>query len=469
MPKPHSLFLLFLLLLAVGVPFDTHAKPHTLQSLIGAALTKNHDLRDAKHDLRIAEARLDQARSGYYPRIGVKGGSVLLDDKQFFHVAAGSLSIDLSSMGLPAIGNFDPEKPLKNTEALDIQLTERWINFGMIDFTQPVFTGGMVRGYNRMARGGVEVARAGRKLKRNDAIRAVIRRFNDVLLTEKLAALGRDTVIKLDTVLTITKGVYEAGSLKVSKLDYLKAKMIVASAKSFVVKLEEARRLARLGLKHAAGLPASKKLELVEGQDFPAHKVGGASSVERALSDRPEAAQLKAGIRALQAGVDVAWSRYLPDVAIAGGYMIDDKSLRFTDGHTFFIGLMLNYPLFEGFMTRAKVREARARLAKLKDKRSLLEQGITLQVSKARIELDRARKQLAQATATAKDAADYVKTAERGYQAELVELKELLTAQVANAVMQAQLVKARYDQSNVEAELHHTLGDMSVYLGKKVK
>jgi outer membrane protein TolC len=462
MRNPHSLLLSLVL---TGVPTAPRAEPHTLQSLIRSALARNHDLRDAKHDLRIAEARLDQARSGYYPRIGIKGGSVLLDDKQFFHVAAGSVSIDLSTMGLPAIGNFDPNKPLKNTDALDIQLTEQWINFGMIDFTQPVFTGGMIRGYNRMARGGLAAARAGRALKRNDAVYAVVRRFNDVILTEQLAALGHDTVLKLDTVLTITKGVYEAGSLKVSKLDYLKAKMIVASARSFVTRLDEGRRLARLGLKHAAGLPASKKLELAKGQDFPARDARG--SVARALADRPEAAQLKAGIRALRAGVDVAWSRYLPDVALAGGYMIDDKSLRFTDGHTLFIGLMVNYPLFEGFVTRAKVREARARLAKLEDKRALLRQGITLQVRKALIELERARKQLAQATATARDAADYLKTAERGYQAELVELKELLTAQVTNALMQAQLVKARYDRSNTEAELHHAQGDMSAYTGKR--
>ncbi len=447
-----------------------HAEPRqdpllrlTLKAAIKHSLRHSTFIKDAHYQIQISDAQLRQARSAYLPRVSITAGSVIMEEAQKYHIPAGSFSLDLSSH--PTFGALLKE-PLVVDKDMEFPVTDQWINFGMISLMQPLFTGGMITGHNKMARQGLKIAKQGRRLKRQEVIHTVVRRYNDVIFTGRLYSLAADTLIKLQAVLKVTTQVYKAGSQKVNKIDFLKARMMVSTVENYVAQMKQYSGLAREGLKFAMGLESSKQIKLAQ-QDFPLPPFNGAceASIKQAQSSRPEESQLESGINALRAGVDVARSRYLPDVAFMSGYMIDDKSIRFTDGHTFYAGLFLNFSLFEGLMTRAKVAEARARLHQLENKKNLLKQGISLQVRKSYMEMERTRKQVEITSKTLADAEEYLRVSERGYQAELVELDDLLQAQVTAALLQAQHLKARYDLSNSLASLHKDMGDLSVYTG----
>jgi outer membrane protein len=454
---------------SVRATADPAALRLSLQGAIELALRKNTAVHEARGDLQIAQAQRAQARSGYWPRVNLMGGSIVMEEAQKFSVPPGNINFDLAALGLPAIpGVFDPSKPVTNTDTLEIPITEQWINFGLLTVTQPLFTGGMIRGYNHQAEHGLRFAKHSGRRTRQQVIRTVVRRFNDVLLTRKIAEIAESTLSKVKVVREITERVFDAGSQKVNKLDVLKTQMFVTSLESFVETLRQARKLAGEGLTFAIGLEGGTRVEPV-ASDFDLTAVGQscAQSVKTALGMRPEVGQLKAGIAALQAGVDVAWSRYLPDLALTGGYLIDDKSIRFTDGHTFFGGLVLNFNLFEGFLTNARVREARARVDKLRHKERYLVQGVSLQVRKACMDIERAGKQVALTAKALRSAEEHLRLSDDGYQADLVEMEDLLKAQLMEAVMRFQHLKARYDLSNYQLDLRAAMGDLSAYLPRR--
>jgi outer membrane protein TolC len=207
-PSAAALLPLSLFLLATpSVPTLARAaesKELTLADLVRLALRQSAIAKDGAHEVDIARARVKQARSGYFPSIGIKAGSLIMEESQKFSIPPGGIGFDLSQMGLPAFGDFDPSKPVTNTKTLEVPITDQWINFGLITLTQPLYTGGMIRGYNRMARGGLGVARQAHRLKRQEVIHTVVRRFNDVLLTEKMLEIGERTLTKLLVVLDFT-------------------------------------------------------------------------------------------------------------------------------------------------------------------------------------------------------------------------------------------------------------------------
>lgn len=440
----------------------------SLQQAVVLALQKNPKLAEARDDEAIAAAQLQQARSGYFPRLNLTAGSVVMEEAQKFAVPPGNISFDLAALGLPAIpGVFDPTKPVTNTDTLEIPITDQWINFGLLTVTQPLFTGGMILGYNRQAKHGLRAAQHGSARARHAVIRTVVRRYNDVLLTRQLSALGDDTLTKLKVIYNITERVLAAGSQKLNKLDLLRTRMFVQSLQSFVETLRQSRALALEGLKFAIGLDAGARVAPTT-KEFSLAPVqrGCAESVAHALRERPEVEQVKAGIEALEAGVGVARSRYFPDLALAGGYLIDDKSIRFTDGHSFFVGLMLNFNLFEGFMTRAKVREARARAHRLRSTERYVAQGVSLQVRKACMDVERAERQVKLTGEALRTAEEHLELSDNGYQADLVEMEDLLKAQLMEAAMRFQHAKARYDLSNHLLDLRVAAGDLSPYTAK---
>ncbi len=448
-------------LLASGPARAEPERPLTLAEAIRLAQRHHALVLSADADVERASARVARARSGFLPRISLTAGSILFEEAQSYRIPPGGMSIDLSSD--PLFGAL-LKQPITNPKELSIGVTNRWINFGLVSLTQPLFTGGMILSYHRMARHGRDAARSGRERQVHEVVHTVIRRYHDAVLASRLLELGERVLTRVRAVHSVTARVHEAGSPKVNRLDYLKSKLTAATVAGVVEKLREGRRLALEGLRFAIGLEPGQrvrpaKLELVE----PRLGEGCEAGVARALRSRPEVAQLESGVKALRAGVGAAWSRYLPDLALTAGYLIDDKSIRFTDGHTFYAALVARFTLFEGLHTRAEVAEARAKLASLEHKRRYLASGISAQVRKACIERDRAGAALKLARESLADAEEYLALAERSYQADLIGFDEVFKAQLAEALARGQELKLRYDLANALADWSRDVGDLSAY------
>jgi outer membrane protein TolC len=185
--------------------------------------------------------------------------------------------------------------------------------------------------------------------------------------------------------------------------------------------------------------------------------------VGTAYEFNPDWAKLEAGIRALDGAVLTARSGYYPKVAFTGelhrwwnSYNAGTATDANKTGWT--IGAGAEIPIFDGFLTKNKVAEALARVAKLKEEKFLLREAIGLQLRESFLSLDAAAKTYQAANRAMLAARENRDLTSRAYQSELVETEKVIRAQLFEALMTAQYLKARYDHVSIESQISLLVG-----------
>ena len=89
----------------------------------------------------------------------------------------------------------------------------------------------------------------------------------------------------------------------------------------------------------------------------------------------------------------------------------------------------IEIPLFNGFMTKGKVDEARARVNKIKEEKILLKEGIGLQVKDTFLALNAAQKAYKATLDAMTSAMESRDLNTRAYQNDLVETEDVISAQ----------------------------------------
>jgi outer membrane protein TolC len=185
--------------------------------------------------------------------------------------------------------------------------------------------------------------------------------------------------------------------------------------------------------------------------------------VSGAYSFNPDWARLDAGLEAAAAKIDEARSGHFPKIGLFGNLTrIEndyEKGIVTPDNkNSWTVGIGLELPLFNGLRTTNEVREATARLEKLKRQQLLLKEGIALQVKHIFIQLMSSQQQKVSSEAAAASSEENRSLNERAYQEELVETKDVIEAQLVESLMKAQYRKTLYDHLEARANLDYVVG-----------
>jgi len=122
------------------------------------------------------------------------------------------------------------------------------------------------------------------------------------------------------------------------------------------------------------------------------------------------------------------------------------------------VGLNVEVPLFDGFLTANRVREASARLKQLENQKFLLEGGMALQIRHALLQMDGAKEEQAAGKRALLSAEENRELNTRAYQHDLVEARELIGAQVIESFAKAMHRKTLYDHAEAQARLDFLIG-----------
>jgi outer membrane protein len=262
----------------------------------------------------------------------------------------------------------------------------------------------------------------------------------------------------------LTARLYQSGSGKVKKTDYLRSQVVVASLKSLVALLRSNEELARAALANVMGLPWQTSVAPAD-REIPALDYGGALEdwVARAQRLNPQALQVGYGLSAAEAGVDKAKAGHLPVVVLFGS--LDRLDNAYHEGlitdqnrNSWTLGLRVQVPIFNGFRVQNEIREAQARKEKLGLERQILLEGLGLQVKNAFLEIARAVQQTKATGESLAVARENRELHERAYQEELVETKDVIEAQLTELFIRSQHQKARYDAQIYQNQLDNLIG-----------
>ena len=428
-----------------------------LEACIEIALENNRHRPASRLAVEIAEAQHRQALSARWPQVSLTTALTRRDDDPVF-IFPEETSTYAISLGT---------QPLETTVTVPdkhVMLMDRTHFTATVDLVYPLYTGGLRRAVARQAEAGVTAARQEARRTDLQVVVDVRRMYWGAVLSRELAAIGQEALDRLEVTLELTENLYRRGSGRVMKTDFLKHKVVVESVRSLVARLAGNEPLSRAALANTMGLAWDREVEPATREiPFEAYPGELEDLVADAYRFNPDWGRLEAGLTALEARIDEAKSGRLPKVALIGQVQAlanpHDKGIVGPDEkRSWLAGVAVELPLFDGFLTRHRIGEARARLARLEHQQVLLREGLGLQVKAIFLELRRVQSQEEAAGAALAAAHDNRRLNVRAYQDDLVEMQDVIEAQLMESFVRARYQLVRFGHAVARAQLEFVIG-----------
>ena len=451
----------------------------SLDDAVRTALRNNAKLRIGRTGMQIAKAQYEEALSGRYPRVDLTLGASRRD-QDINYLAAGTFDLPQDFTNQMALSAADVQDELTamltNTPKThtNLQNTYNAVQAGLIppmsipfemdvttlgrdsasariDVSYPLYTGGRVDAVIRQAALNEKVGFQGYRRSAAEVVYDTRRYYYAVMLAEKIEKEVADTLTRLETVRDLTEAFYKGDSLRVKKTDYLRTLVTVDLARSMLEQSRASVATAKSALVNAMGLPYDTDIEISE-KDFaaPGHSEGLETLVKKAYRFNPDYTTIRLAVEIADAKIDEQKSGYLPTVGLtanASHYYNSYNGGLYTDQNknSWTIGVGLQWNIFNGFLDRAKVEEARLQKMTRRHTEVLLRKGLALRIKAAFVRLDRARKQydtLKTATLHARQNADLHI---RAYREDMVPTKDVIEAQLTEAFTRSAYYRSLHD------------------------
>jgi outer membrane protein len=285
-----------------------------------------------------------------------------------------------------------------------------------------------------------------------------VRRAYFLARTQKaLAVVARTSLINLERHLFQITEFVSAGTRP--EIDLAQARTDVANGRAALINAENAYGLAKAQLAQAMGDFSGTDYDVVDeemppidGEDLPPETL-----VAKAMSARPEIVVLGRRVEAQNKTLTSTRATYYPVLAANGGASETGTSLS-SLGPAWNIGVNLTWPVFEGGLVKAQVREAEANVAVAEGDLQIERLQIRVDVTQAALNVRAAKSALTAAEDAAESAREQLRLAEGRYTSGLGNAIELGDAQLAFTTAESNLAQARYRLWSARADLLYSLG-----------
>jgi len=424
---------------AQTAPPAPEARSITLSQALLSALQNNLALRVAFFEVQVTRAQLEQA-------LAAKGGAV-----------TGTLgytrtSERATSFVIPA-NTFGPGlPPAETTITFPVSPDVYVVNLG---YQYPIYSGGRLEAQIALARAGVKGAEAAlERTKQEVALQTKLAYFQ-VLVAQAALQVAQQNVAQAEETLRIAQARVRAGTSP--RFDEIQAEVNLANARQGLVRARNGVAVATQGLAAVLALPLDVPLRPQETMEVVPVTTPLADLVARSLRERPELAEHRARVEAAEAALALARAGGRPVVGLSGGLSLDGIG---TGGVAlgWSIGLAATFPLFDGGVTAAKIREAELRLEQLKVVQAQLRQSIELQVRQGMLNLGAAAEEVATAGAAIEQAREALRIAQVRFREGVGTNLEVISAQAALAQAEGARVQALFSYNTARAQLERAVG-----------
>jgi outer membrane protein len=358
----------------------------TLEQCLDRALSHNPEVSEAVAERRIAESQLSQAKAGRLPQVTYTSVNGIVNAARGDAVNGRTDNDDL--------GPF---------------------TMGELKIIQPLYTFGRLQNEIRAATMGVETKHAATKKVRDMVVTMVKELYYNLLLSRQIQALLTEVQEQFTKALETAEQRLEAGESAITQQDILKLRIGLAGVTKETYTLERAIAVTKEALLYQLGLSLKADFDIADTGLEPVMLQLQPLNVylEQAEKNRPELAQLEAGLVARQARLQAARSAYYPALFVAGTVRYaaapnrDDQNNPFVrDDFNFFqagMALGLRWKL-DFWMTHAKEAERLAELAKTEIQKENATQGIEVDIKRRYLEVQETQQKI-EAAQTARRAA----------------------------------------------------------------
>ena len=420
-------------LFAQGTP-----RPISLEEGLHLALSRNETLLIAREDLEKSRHQIREAYADALPQLNA------------------SLSYTRNHF-LPSFLFDTPQGQQQVTVGARNNLT------GGIGIRQPLYSGGKTMAALNIARlyrtFSEETTRKAHQQVHADVETA----FYDLLLSEELVRVTRLAISRARANLNRVEKLRQVG--RVSDYDLLRAQVQVAELRPDSIRAENGMALAALSFKTLVGIDPHEPISAQGAfrEISPIRTADGDDLLAQSLVSRPEMRQqnLEVQMRLKAETLSQANARPSLDLLINGQWEAQKNSFDFsTDDFrkSWFSGLSLSFPIFDGFRTGAQVAQARADSRKAELTRSQIERAIRLSVLRVHQQCHEAELRKTAQSQTVALSRKGLRIAESRYENGVGTQLEVIDAQLTLRRAEAELALARRDLAVALVHLEYQVG-----------
>jgi len=359
--------------------------PLTLPGVIDITIANNPDLQQALARISKARALKDLSDAAFWPALGFYTEYMQGD------APSGYLFKKIDQRQLPPNSNFNDPGWFENFES-------------GVSVRMNIFNGGRDYLGNRMAGQDVDISNLERHAVVNELKAQVISAFYDVQASQKFIGIAQASVASVSEQLRIIQVQYKGGGAL--KADVLTLQVRLARAKESLLESRNRYRVAKTALAYFMGFdPADESVDLKTAarpaDGFMEVPATFKQDIIYAFEHRPELKKIRKRLIKSRMGLDVSKTGYLPRIDLMGKYYMDDLHMKYDrDRENWTAAMMLNWDLFTGFSTRARIKKADAVVREMlaADRKATLDIAFDVKHAYLNLEASRARYEVAQSS-----------------------------------------------------------------------
>ena len=427
-----QLLALLLLLLSFSSTASGETVPVTLQDAYNAALTTYESVKISEENIVQAESRVNQAWTYIYPRVTAYGSYTRYNET------------------LPPNGGSAIFQPLGQTQA-------------SLVLTQPLYTGGRTLAALRAAKTMQESSKSGLTASQQDIMLGVAEAYYGVIKAQQIVEVSKASLERMERHKKVTEREASTRRSKANASSLLRANAMVEQSRINLILAEDSVKIARRKLTLLTRLPENSTVAEPSPLTQPQGSIE--ALIEMALKYRDDYTSSKLNTQVAKENVTITQGAHYPQVYAEAGLRYTDSSpTTFMDATTYYGGVRLQIPIFEGGLMKAEVSEARSKQRQMELSSVLLRRTIENEVQEDYINCQTVNAVLETAKRQFEFAKGNFDTVENLFADGLVPSLSVIDAQQGLFLAERELTAAAIGQQMAIVRLQKSLG----VLGKKV-
>lgn len=434
----HKITALLLLVTAFG--HAQEIKELSLKDALTFALENKAEAKKAKLEVENSNHKIAEVRAQALPQITLNGG---LTNNPIIQQTA-------FTMG---------------TETVVVSLGQEWNSSASVNVTQNLFNQSVFTGL-RAAKTTREFYTINQQLTEEQLIEKVSNNYYQVYVYQQKLKIAENNLISTKKVRDIIKGQHDNGLAKKIDLDRISVK--VSNLEAARQQLANAVQLQENTLKFFIGMPMEQRIHL---PDTKIDVTVQAFTEKTETSKRTEMALLKKQEELYGFQKKAYAAEYYPTLSLSGNFGYQGFGDKFPWGATFSqdkvfwsdfasVGLNLRVPIFTGFSTRSKVRQAEVSLKKIEEDIKDTELALNYQFENAKTQLNNSIINIQTQKENADLAKSVLENTKNNYVNGLASLTELLDAENALSEAQNNYTTAQLEYKLAEIQIIKSKGEL---------
>ena len=295
---------------------------------------------------------------------------------------------------------------------------------------------------------------------RMEVIASVIRSYYDELLGAEQVNAASQAMRSAEADLQRAQTVRSAGMS--TDVDVLSIRVHLAGVREQQIRREADLEVARAALNDALGQPLDAVHTLTTAL-MPVKPPEGllADYEKNALSERPEARQVKLATSLAENRAATAHSNLLPQVGVHAAFESDRQRFYDRGGANWLISVGVRWNLFNGGSDKARIEESTFTLRQSEAEQEHAGSAIRLQVRRAYADLRAAEQRIDVAKAAVAEAEESLRITQNRYESGMSNVTDLLRTETAVLDARTRHLSAIHDQRIAAAMLEMAAGTLS--------